>query len=110
SLSFTGKGFSQAEVENFGMPSLGHQNVCRLDVAMNDALAMGSIERIGDLDGQIYRARLQRSTAEQMFQRRSFQKLHRDERNPLFLADVEKGADVRVIQRGSRPCFPAKPL
>jgi hypothetical protein len=41
----------QTEVENLGVPSLRDENVGRLDVAMNDAFAVSSIERIDNLDG-----------------------------------------------------------
>src|SRR5208283_1628809 len=42
----------QAEIENLGMSALGHKNVSRLDVPVNDILGMGGVERVGDLDCQ----------------------------------------------------------
>ena len=34
------------------MTALGHKDVGRLDVAVDDALSMGCIKGIGDFDGQ----------------------------------------------------------
>ena len=42
----------QSEVEDLGMTALGDKNVGRLDVAMDDALGMRRVERIGNLDRQ----------------------------------------------------------
>ena len=47
----TGK-LSQAEIYDFGVSTVGDENVRGLDVAMNNALGVRRIERIGDLDGQ----------------------------------------------------------
>ena len=40
----------QTEVQNLGLPTRRHENVCRLDVAMNDALGMRGVQRIGNLN------------------------------------------------------------
>ncbi len=42
----------EAEIENLGVTAIGHENVCGLDVAMDDAFGMGSVKRVGDLDAQ----------------------------------------------------------
>ncbi len=42
----------EAEIEDLGVPPLGDENVLRLNVAMDDTLAMGGIQRVCDLDGK----------------------------------------------------------
>ena len=44
--------FGEAEIENFGVAALGDENVGGLDVAVNDALGVSGVERVGDFDGQ----------------------------------------------------------
>jgi hypothetical protein len=44
--------FGQPEVENLGVPALGDENICWLDIAMNDASRVGGVECIGDFDGE----------------------------------------------------------
>jgi len=43
---------SERNCRNFGVPALGDENVGGLDVSMNDALGVGGIERICDLDSE----------------------------------------------------------
>ena len=51
----TGDGcnLGQPKVKNLGMSAFGNEDIRRLDVAMNDAFGVGSIERIGYLDSEI---------------------------------------------------------
>ena len=42
----------EAEVENFGVAALGDENICGLDVAMDDAFGVRGVERVGDFDGE----------------------------------------------------------
>ena len=55
---FTGRSsgihhFCQAEIEDFGMTALGHEDVRGLDVAVDDALGVSGVERVGNLDAQV---------------------------------------------------------
>ena len=42
----------QPEIENLCVAALGHKDVGRLDVSMNDAAGVGGVQRVGDLDGE----------------------------------------------------------
>ena len=84
------------------MPALGHEEVRRLDVAMNNSLGMRRVHGIGNL----YRQRKQqldfeRPPGDLVLQRRAFQIFHGDEGFSILLADVVNGADVRMVQGGS---------
>ena len=84
------------------MPAVGDENICRLNVAMHDALGMGRIERVGDLDGNRHqRLELERLVADHVFQSLAFEVLHGDVGAPIVLAYVIDSEDVRVIQTGS---------
>ena len=69
-------------------------------VAMQNAFAVGGIERISHLDGifQDQRCR-QRTVADLVRQRLPFQQLHHDELLVIVLLDGVNGANVGVIQR-----------
>src|SRR3981081_1874660 len=85
------------------MAALGHKNICRLDVAMDDSLSVRRIEGVGNFDTQRkQRIEFQRAIADTMFQRRAVEVLHDDERLAVLLADIVDGADVRMVEcRGS---------
>ena len=40
----------QTKVQNFGAATLGHKNICRLDITMNNAVSVGGVQSVGDLD------------------------------------------------------------
>jgi hypothetical protein len=62
--------FCQPEIENLGLTSIRHEDVCGLDVPMDDALRMGRIQRIGDLDAQTeHRLSLQRLAGDPVSER-----------------------------------------
>ena len=45
--------FGQTEVQDLRLPAIGNEDVCRLDVAMDDSLLMRRVQAVGDLNGQI---------------------------------------------------------
>ena len=84
------------------MPSFGDKNIGRLDVAMHDALRVGRIERVGNLNRQTEQNfHLNRPSADAMLQRLAVQKLHGDECLPVMLVNLMNRADIRMVQRGS---------
>ena len=101
--------FRQTEVENLCVAALGDENVCRLDIAVDDAFGMGRIESIGNLDSQRgNRVRIHRTIANMMLQRRAIEILHDDERFAILLINLMDGADVWVIECGCGSGFPLK--
>jgi hypothetical protein len=42
----------QPEIQDLGVPTLSHENIRGLDVAVNDTLRVSCIQRIGNLDRQ----------------------------------------------------------
>src|ERR1700722_20717148 len=80
--------FRQAEIENFGVATLGDKNVCRLDVAMNDPFCMRGFQSVGYLPGQRQNIfHWHRMAAEQVPKRFTFQILHGEEETANFITD-----------------------
>src|SRR5215470_2128371 len=81
------------------MPSFRHENVRGLDVAVNNALRMGGVESVGNLNGEREdQISVHRAIADPMLQRDPIQKLHDDERLTMLLVNLENHTDVRMIQ------------
>ena len=81
----------KAEVQKF-YAALGHENVRGLEVAMNDALLVGSVEGIANLHRIIKSLGDTQRTSE----RGTFDVLH----DQVVRPDIMQGANVRMIQRG----------
>ena len=45
--------FCQTKIQDLGVAVLGHEDVGRLDIAMNDPLGMGRIQSVGDPNGDV---------------------------------------------------------
>src|SRR6202171_6655995 len=85
----------QTKIQNLGAPALGDENVRRLEVAMHDALGMGRVERIGNLDSESQkRVIVERPSCDVVLQGLALEKLHRDVRLLVTLADFVDRANV----------------
>ena len=95
----------EAEVEQL-CASRGEHDVGRLQVAMDDPVAVRVIERAGDLDRADQRLVERQSPGrEPLGQRVAFDVLH-DEKVDLVLAsDIVERADMRVREGGDCPRF-----
>ena len=70
---------------------------------MDHAVAMGVIERAGNLDGIAQRLiQRQRPFLQPLRERIAFQILHHQVIDVVLLADIVERADMRVIQAGNR--------
>ncbi len=99
----------EAKIENLGVAARGNENVRRFDVAMDDALRVCGVERVGNLDAQIEHCfDLQRLARDAVPECLSLQQFHGDEGSPIGLVDLVDRADVRVVQRGHGFGFPLK--
>src|SRR5437667_1528310 len=81
--------FRQPEIQNLGVPTLGHKNVRGLDVAVNDAFDVGGVQSVGNLDGQSEQNfGLDGLSGDAMLQRHTVQELHNEERMAVLLPDL----------------------
>ena len=89
-----------AEIEHARLRAADHEDVGRLDVAMDHALRMGKGQRVGDPahDQRRLRRRGAPAFAAQLAQVAALQQLHRDVGAVVADAGVEHGDDVRVAQ------------
>jgi hypothetical protein len=104
-----GRGLRQPEVEQLDAKWRQH-HVARLQVAMDDALAMRGPERVGDLGADLQHViQGQRAPLEACRQRLAFEQFQDQIVGVLMTTDVVKRADVWVIERrdGSRLAFEA---
>ena len=96
----------QAEVGHLHPPAAVQQDVLRLDVAVDDALVVGVLEGVANLrhDGQRL-ARRDPAGAQQLPQAHPVHILHQQVIDPVRLAELEEGDDVRMQQLGQRLGF-----
>ncbi len=88
----------QAKVQNLGVTPLGHEDVCRLDIPVDDALSMGGVERVRHLDrhGQ-QDVEFQRTASDPVPQGHAVQILHGQEALAGVLADFVNRANVGMV-------------
>ena len=89
----------QPEVQNLHLSRARHEDVGRLDVAVDDALGVCGVEAFGDLHRDIQQAlQIEALPRDPVLQCLALEDLHDDERAAGVLVDLVNGADVPVIQ------------
>src|SRR5260370_21912945 len=84
------------------MIARGDEDSRGLDVTVNYALGVRSIEAVGNVDGDCEESiQFHRPASNQVLQGRAIQILHSDEEMPAFFSNFVDGANIRVIQRRS---------
>ncbi len=89
-----------AEVGDPGAAVVVDQHVLRLQVAVDDPLAVGEARGVEDLAGEVDRVLGAHPALDQVLQLRAVDVLHRDEVGVAELAAVEDADHVRVLEAG----------
>src|ERR1700751_1778926 len=111
SRAFGCTNLSQPEIQNLGVTALRHEDVCWLDIPVDDSCRVSGIERVGDLDAKRQDGiDLQRLATDAVFERRAIQKLHRNKRLTILLPDFIDRAYVGMVQGGSCTSFAPEAL
>ena len=101
---------SYSEVEQLRAGSRQH-DVCRLQIPVDDSVAMRMVECISNLDGEAQdQIERQRTSREALRQRLSLDVLHHDELNAVLFTDIVEGTDVRMVHLGDGPGLALEPL
>ncbi len=103
-------GLREPEVEHLHRAVRSHLDVRRLQVAMNDALLVGGLERLRNLlrdrqclvDGN-------RAVPDSVGERRSLDQLHHERGRARALLQAVDGRDVRMVQCGEGLRFTVEP-
>src|SRR5512143_1189152 len=99
--------FREPEIEDLCLFSMRNHNVGWLDIAMDDALGVRRFERVRNLDRQLKQSvQFQGPAVDAVLQRFALEQFHGEKMTPIGLPDLIDYADVRVVQRRSRPRFP----
>ena len=89
------------------MTARRNEDVCGLDIAMDNTLGMGGFQSVRDLDGEGKQfVDFECLLANHHRERFAFQQLHHDEVLSLVLLDGVDRADVGVIESRGGPGFP----
>ena len=90
----------QAEVQNFHLPGGGQENIARLNVAVQNALAMRRIQGIRHLHPEVQQPGVRhRATVMGPVEALPFQQLHYDEGLVAAFVQLVDGADAGMVQR-----------
>ena len=93
------------------MPALGHEEVRRLDVAVNDPFGMRGRKAIRNLAADVeHLLDRQRLAGDSLLERAAIEQFQHDVRLPFVLADVVDGADIGVVERRDGARLSLKPF
>ena len=93
--------FRQAEVENLCVAPPRNEDVCGLDVAMDNAFGVSSIQSTRNLDCQRQKSLGFHGTPRNaVLQRHAVQKLHGDERLAILFVNLVNRANVGMVEGG----------
>ena len=99
----SGGGFGEAEIHQLGS-GLGEHDVAGLEIAVDDALAMRLVERVGDLDADLQYLRSGSAPLRKRCGKRlALEVFHHQEVDVVLGADVVEHADVGMVA-GRRWC------
>ena len=103
--------FSEAEVEKLGVAASRNENIGGLDVTVDDAFRMSSVESVSDLYSRVEKQiQVERAAGDAFAERLAFQKLHGDESAAFVFADVVDGANVGMVEGGGGASFTLETL
>ena len=101
----------ESEVQHLQLTARRDDHVVRLDVTMNDAGGMRLLQRLRGLDADVHHfGRRQWVLPDPLGKTLALDVLHDDEDTIVFFADFVDGADVGMVQCGSRPGLVHQPL
>ena len=103
-------GLREPEVEQL-RTAVDQHDVARLQIAVDDALAVRSIEGVRDLHGVLEpQIQWQGTFLKSVRECLAIQVLHHQEIGAVFVTDVVERTDVRMVEGGNRPRLAFKPL
>src|SRR5205809_5352506 len=106
-----GHEFRQPEIQNLGLATLRHEDVCGFDVPVDDAPGVCRVQCVGDLNAEIEQhLGLQRPSCDEVLKGLPLQEFHYDKVLSLVLSDLMDSANIGMVQTGSCPCFTLKSL
>jgi hypothetical protein len=97
----------EPEVEDLELAAACHEEIRRLEVAMDDVLLVGGGESVRGLQRPFERERRREGAVplDLLAERLAFEELHHGEDDVPFHAEVVDGEDVRMRERGDGPRF-----
>ena len=96
----------ETEVEYLGVAALSYENVGWLDISMNDAFGVGSVQRVRHFHAQRQNGRdIQGLAADVLAQRFTVEQFHHQERMARRLAHVIDRTDIGMVESRSGARF-----